>query len=779
MKSNKIIVVFWLLSQASNLHAQIHKDSGTIKFNADTAFNNEFKNSKVQITQGNRILKAGLNEYINVKLGAEFSVDFINADLMISGFKRLKIFADTGIQLGATSLAEVVVKAKKKIVSENTQGFDYFPQNDSLLREKSILMGLQRLPFINGYDDQTVPKYRQDGKILFKINGKQRSGIENNWASILGIIKGKDVYKVELIEDIPIQIKNQGYAAIINILTIEANIYGNSFNAVLFYDQRNNINTSASSTFLRKRFDISLNAGRDEDNQNGSRKTEVIAANILQSALEITSMYLFETKYANVDIGFRKDSLRDFGLNISAQSTAYSTKYTPTYQFGINTIGITNKFNKENVRANFSYVFRKKKGLTYSIIAATNYAKETKGNNLAYYVPKQIDSAAVRTPSDELYWVAEYNIQDTRNQKYPKELGIKVYDRDLTQDFNSYNIDNNSNEPGQLLYNKIDSFTTTQYSIRPYIRWVNNISKTKRLNVSFFPELYAVKNSSVTPQKFFVPNLTIGYRKILNSNNSLRYSFAIELLKPNIDYLSSVQLFNDPQQQQVGNVRLKPSKNFNAGVEWVWRKKATFSYGVNIGYAFDQYDFFRMVNPTTSILQSLANNGLTSYKLSNTISYQNQLLKSLWLDVSGGGFLNLNKNKLFNTVFNRITFYNQSNIRFELGESKGTLSLRLFYSANPTSGQGYTQGTRLYGLGYANQFFKKKLAVTFIAEQFFLKNRNRLNFTKTEKFEVFTNTTEPYRLLKIRFAYRFSDIKISKMATKKTTEISGEAQRVQ
>ncbi len=778
MKLKKIMVFLSFLFQTINLNAQLHKDYGSIKFILDTVISNEINNSKVQIIQGNKIFKIGLNESINVKIGAEFSVDFINTGILINGLKHLKIFADTTIIIGATALETVIVKTKKKLVSENTQGFDYFPQNDSLLKEKSILMGLQRLPFINGYDDQTVPKYRQDGKILFTINGKQRPGIENNWALILGIIKGKDVYKVELIEDVPIQIKNQGYAAIINILTLEANIYGNSFNTVLFYDQRNNLNTSASATFLRKRFDISLNVGRDEDNKNGSRKTEVLTNNILKSILEIKSKYIFETKYATIDIGFRKDSLRDFGLNISGQSTVYSTKYIPTYQFGINAIGVTNLFNKENLRANFSYIFRKKKGLTYSIIAAITYAGENKGNNFAYYAAKQQDSSAIRTPINELYWVAEYNIQDIRNQKYPKEFGIKIYNRDLNQDFKRYNIDNGSNEPSQLLYSKLDSFTTKQYSIRPYIRWANNISKTKRLNVSFFPELYLVKNSSVITQPFFVPNLTIGYRKILNSINSLRYSFIIELLKPNIDYLSNVQLFNDPQQQQVGNIRLIPSKYFGAGVEWVKRKKAIISYGINFGYNFDQYDFYMTVDPTTSLLKSFANNGLKSYRFSNTINYQNQLSKKIWLDVSGGSFLNLNRNKVFNTSYNRITFYNQSDIRFEVGENKGTVSFRLFYSANPTNGQGYTQGTRMYGLSYANQIFNKKLAITLIADQFFLKNRNRLNFTKADEFEVFTSTIEPYRLFKVRFAYRFSDIKFYKIAAKKTTEISGELQRL-
>jgi hypothetical protein len=779
MKLCKLTAFILLLFQALSSYAQINKDSCHVRFIIDTSLQNEIKNNSVQIIQANQVFKANLYQELRLKIGVEFSVDFVIDNTIITAIKSIKIFSDTTIKIGITSLAEVVVKTTKKIISENTQGYDYLPQNDSLLREKSILMGLQRLPFISAYDDQAVPKYRQDGKILFTINGKQRKGIENNWALILNIIKGKDVYKVELIEDIPIQIKNQGYAAIINILTVEANIYGNSFNTAIVYDQRNNINNSSSIIFLRKRFDISFNAGRDEDNQSGDRKTEVITPNFIQSVLEIKSKFIFKTTFANIDIGFRKDSSRDFALNISHQYIGYSTKYTPIYQFGINTIGITDKFNKEFLRGNFNYVFRKKKGLTRSIIAATYYAKETKGNNLAFYTPKQTDSAAIRTTSNELYWIMEYNIQDIRNQKFQKEIGIKVYNRDVIQDFKRYNIDYTSNNLGQLLYNKIDSFTTKQYSIRPYLRWVNNISKTKRLNISLFPELYVINNSNVNIQTFFVPSLTIGYRKILNTKNSLRYIFAIELLKANIDYLSNVQVFNDPQQQQVGNVRLKPSKYFNAGLEWVFRKKAVFSYGVNFAYGFDQYDFFRLLNPVTNTLQSFANNGLQLFRFVNTINYQKEFLGILWLDVSGGVNLNVNKNTLFNTAFNRITFYNQSNVRVELGENKGTIALRVFYSSNPTNGQGYSQGTRMYGLWYSNQIFKKKLSLTFIADQFFLKNRNRLNYAKTDVLEIYTNTTEPYRLLKIRLAYRFSDIKFSKTAAKKAAEISGELPRLQ
>jgi hypothetical protein len=778
MKLYKLVVFILLLFPKLSSYGQINKDSVFIKFSIDTVLQTDVKNSIIQIIQANRLVKINGDQKISVKIGTEFSVEFVMNNVILSSINRIKIFSDTIIKLSIKSLEEIVLKSKKKIVSENTQGYDYLPQNDSLLKEKSILMGLQRLPFITGYDNQTVPKYRQDGKILFTINGKQRRGIENNWALLLSIIKGKDVYKVELIEDIPIQIKNQGYAAIINILTVEANMYGNSFSVATIYDQRNNINPSISATFLRKRFDVSLNIGRDEDNQNGSRKTEVIATNAIQSILETKSKFKSQTLYTNIDIGFRKDSLRDFALNISGRYAAYNRKYTPTYQFGINSVGITDKLDKDFLRANFSYLFRKQKGLTHSFAAVVQYAQETKGNNLAFYIPKQTDSAAARTTTDELYWIMDYNLQDLRNQKYPKELGVKVYNRNLEQDFKRYDIDFNNNEPGQLLYSKVDSFTTEQYSIRPYFRVANNISKTKRLSVSFFPELYVINNSSINTRTFFTPSLTIGYRQILNSKNSLRYNFAIEFLKPNIDYLSNVQLFSDPQQKQVGSASLKPSKQLNAGIEWVYREKGTFSYGVNFTYGFDQYDFFKVANPATGTLLSFANNGLQSYRFSNVVSYQNQFFKNLWLDVSGSVDLNLHKNVLFNTAFNRVTFHTESNIRLGLGERKGTIAARVFYSSNPTNGQGYSQGTRMYGLWYANQIFKKKIAITLIADQFLLKNRNRLNYAKTNEFEIFTTTTEPYRFLKLRLAYRFSDIKLSKEAAKKATDISGEAPRL-
>jgi hypothetical protein len=773
----KIKIIFFLFVLSKNpLCAQVSKDSFFIIFKPES-INPEIKNTKIQILQEDRIIKFDLYDKVKVKGNKEFSVEFVNNKITIANIKYLKISNDTTYFIGSTTLEAVIVKSKKKLISENTQGFIYYPQNDSILKEKSILMGLQRLPFINAEGFNDIPKYRQNGKILFLINGKQKKGIENNWAAILQVVKGKDVYKVELIEDIPTLIKNQGYAAIINILTIDENIYGFSFNTASLFDQRNNINPSVSSTLLRKRFDVSLSFSKVRDNQNGEKKTEIFQTGSLISVLDVKSKYIFDNNSLNLDIGFRKDSLKDYGLNVSFQNTNYNTNFIIVHQLGINTNNISDRFNQNLLNTNFSYINRKKKGITQSLISSINFVNQSKGNNTAYFLPKNSDSIAIRARSKEFNWVAEYNIEDVRNKKYPKEYGLKIYNKLFNQGFSLYDLDLNTNGLNQLLYNKTDSFITSQISINPYLRWINNISKVKRFTISFYPELLLVKNNDLKSTLFFIPSVILRYRKILNSNNSLRYSFTARLSKPNVDYLSTIQLLTNPQQQQIGNPNLKLSKYLGISTEWVRRKKSTFSYTLSMGYSYDNLSFFKVVNPNNNLIQNIANNGGTGFGFTNSFNYQKQILRKIWFDTYSGMSIGFDKNRLYNTKFNRITFNNQTDVRYELGGKNGTLALRIFYSSNPTNGQGYEQGTRMYGLWYAKQIFKNKFALTLLADKFFLKNINRLSYSKNNQFEVYTNNIEPYRLLKIRVAYNFSNIKVFKNASKKTTEISGEIPR--
>ncbi|RYG28236.1 MAG: hypothetical protein EOO01_40090, partial [Chitinophagaceae bacterium] len=110
-------------------------------------------------------------------------------------------------------LNAVRVKGTRHHVRQTLNGYEYFPEKDSAYRNGSLFLALQRLPFVNV--SETRLDYKEGKKIWFRINGKDRKGIGDNWKEVLQSLPAKSIHKVELVTDIPVLIKNQGYDVLI------------------------------------------------------------------------------------------------------------------------------------------------------------------------------------------------------------------------------------------------------------------------------------------------------------------------------------------------------------------------------------------------------------------------------------------------------------------------------------------------------------------------------------------------------------------------------------
>ena len=104
--------------------------------------------TKISIIQKGYLHKIGLNEKVAIDTGINCIIEFSNPGFIIPGIKNLKIYCDTIIFIGYKRLDAVVVEAKKTIVRQTLKGFEYSPQNDSVFKNRSLLLSLQRLPFI-------------------------------------------------------------------------------------------------------------------------------------------------------------------------------------------------------------------------------------------------------------------------------------------------------------------------------------------------------------------------------------------------------------------------------------------------------------------------------------------------------------------------------------------------------------------------------------------------------------------------------------------------------
>ncbi|HRB23741.1 MAG TPA: hypothetical protein PLZ18_08210 [Ferruginibacter sp.] len=160
-------IVFYIIS-CSNLFAQNKKCF--IEFRLDTSLNADLTNTKISFTQKGYLHKVRLNEKIAVDTGVNCIIEFNHPGFIIPGIKSLKIYSDTLIFIGYKNLESVVVQSRKTIVRQTLKGFEYSPQNDSVFKNRSLLVSLQRLPFIILKGEDAIEYTR--GKIMFKINGR-------------------------------------------------------------------------------------------------------------------------------------------------------------------------------------------------------------------------------------------------------------------------------------------------------------------------------------------------------------------------------------------------------------------------------------------------------------------------------------------------------------------------------------------------------------------------------------------------------------------------------
>ncbi|RYG16376.1 MAG: hypothetical protein EOO07_13405 [Chitinophagaceae bacterium] len=221
-----------------------------ITFQSPDTTDPALKELSINILQQNILMVGPVNTELKVLAGVKMKIEFLSNLISIKGYTDIAIYSDTIIFLGAGDLQPITVRSKKRMVQQTLSGFVYNPQSDSLFRKGNILMALQRLPFFRLEVDAI--KYKQGEKVLFMINGKEREGIAN-WNDVLRNIPAKEIYKVELITDIPLTVENRGYSAIVDLRTADVNLSGSAISAVLTADQRKNLNENIDATFLKNR----------------------------------------------------------------------------------------------------------------------------------------------------------------------------------------------------------------------------------------------------------------------------------------------------------------------------------------------------------------------------------------------------------------------------------------------------------------------------------------------------------------------------------------------
>ena len=762
-------IVFYIIS-CSNLYAQNKKRF--IEFRLDTSLNADLTNTKISFTQKGYLHKVRLNEKIAVDTGVNCIIEFNHPGFIIPGIKSLKIYSDTLIFIGYKNLESVVVQSRKTIVRQTLKGFEYSPQNDSVFKNRSLLVSMQRLPFIILKGEDAIEYTR--GKIMFKINGREKKGIGNSWNSVLNAINAKDIYKVEMITEVPAFVKNQGYDVIIDILTLDANLYGKTFTAATFFNTRNNINPSTSFTLQHKKADFSISANNNNDRQTNFLQAKVMENENIISENRINTNFRFHGYSLNLGYGLRVDSANDLSVNLSMHRYKNISAFQNEYAYPTP----VNNQNDEHINSggeiNLSYIHRKSKFITKSIVAKAKIENIEYNNRLAYMQPVKNDSISRQFQTKPMNWIVEYNYLNTQHETYNIEYGLQFYQKDYSQSYYIYTLNNITNENFYLIDAQEDSMRLTQYAIRPYFKYDKDFTPKKNLILNLSSEWYSILPKNFKRKNYYLPDIDVSYKTLFDNNASLTYSISFNYSKPSEDYFTGQQYYNNPAEAHRGSADLAPGKTIGAGVEYLLVNKSTFSSELNCWHSFDDPTFFTAYDSINKLMVTSPNNGYKSYGIGYNLNFQKLIAKKLNLSFYSSIIYQKIINKSIHTSSSGLRFRIQPTITYFLGRKYGNLNFWGIIEGNNVTSQGKTTGPLRYSLSYAKSIIQRKFTVVFILDEFLVKNREKKTYSVFNGLSQYSNIIRPSRLISIRFAYYFSNIRLSKFAKMKSASIKGE-----
>lgn len=769
MKS--LLSLFVLLSISQFLYGQ--QKVVFISFDIEAGASKKDSLFTIRIFQKDSTITCALNEKAGVKAGIPFRIEFLSAKVFINPIASLVLLKDTVIKVQQSDIKlmkEVIVKSKKYIVRQTLGGYEYNPQTDSSFYKKSILLALARIPFVRIEMDKV--QYKQGEIILFTINGKERPGI-TNWSDVLRSIKAKDVFKVELITDVPSAVQKRGFTVIINILTADMNIFGQSVSLTAMPDQRKNINSSADITFLQKKRDYSISLNNQGDRQNTTYQTKAFKNDTLVTNNELQSRFTYYNYNVSFKFGVRIDSAKEFSASISGNIYRNRNIYTNTFNFPLAFADQSNNLSGKSFTINSSYLYRKNSLInSYFALAATIDGRDF-NNRISFIHPQYHDSLHNFTNTQPYSISFDYSHVNNSHKNRKTEAGIFSYIRHTKQDFQKYSV-TPSNEDDVLLYSKNDSLNLHQISISPFLKYTKNFSPKKNLVVRLNTEYYSIKNITSEQNNFILPSLTAIQKNILRNNSSVSFRAGINLRKPGLDFLLPIQFSNNPALQLTGNFKIKPSKTIYIGSDLLLAKNNYVTQSITYSYSYDVTKFFTSLDSSTKQFMQEPDDHNTANDLTYSIDFQKELFKAVsfytYVQID---FIRL-KNSFHGTNFNGIGFTMTNNLSYSLPKNNGAFGFNSFINGKNFTSQGSSPGTVNYQLYYARSFFRKRVSVTVLVREFLKPYRNLDSKSISGIIAQYTYDRRPYRLIGLRIAYNFSNIRISKTATEKKAFIRGE-----
>jgi len=695
--------------------------------------------------------------------------------------KRNIILKENAVQLGT-----VVVAAKKKFIEQTVDKMVVNPEASVTSAGDNVYEILKKVPGVTIDNNENISLKGKQG-VMILVDDKPTYVSAEQLTTLLKSMQGKNVDRIEIMENPPARFDAEGNAGIINIKTKhnKAPGFNGSVNAgtnVSSKARENggldlNLNLGKLNVYgnysyyswagwnaldATRRFTSTELAGSYQlinslDNYHGHAHNYKIGADYFIQKNQVLSFMIRGNTGSNMDEGNSKTSFADVNKTIDTSLTTISSN--------------PNKWDNKTYNVNYKWdIDSTGRSLSIDADYAHFYFRSTSDQNSDFFDKNgnSINKAGTihsEQGSDIDVITAKIDYVHPINKIYNFEAGMKTsfVTNDSRNDMIGY-----TNQHDKFIYteniqagyiNGRAQFKKTSLQLGLRLENTNstgNSVSTNRINKASYLKLFP---------SFFI-------QQTLNANNSINFSYSYRIGRPNYNMLNPFVWTLDPYTQNTGNPLLNPQFTHAAKISHTYKGMFITSIGYN--YTNDPYTMVLYQNDVTKVVTQTMTNLSNSFDFNASETFQLPLAK--WWNINGtvtGLYNEVNSNIGESASFKRWSFNGNITNNFSLPYSIN-MELSGYYTSYQLMGNVTLNPRYNIDFGVQRKFMKDKIMLKASVNDIFNINKSG-GYSKYNNVDIDFKNTYDSRRLNVSVSYRFGKDDFKTRANRSTASSEEES----
>jgi iron complex outermembrane receptor protein len=691
------------------------------------------------------------------------------------------ILKENAVQLGT-----VVVAAKKKFIEQTVDKMIVNPEASVTSAGDNVYEILKKVPGVTIDNNENISLKGKQG-VMILIDEKPTYVSVDQLATLLKSMQGKNVDRIEIMENPPARFDAEGNAGIINIKTKhnKAPGFNGSINAgtnVASKTRENggldlNLNLGKLNVYgnysyyswagwnaldATRRFTSTELAGSYQlinslDNYHGHANNYKIGADYFIQKNQVISFMIHGNNGSNMDENNSKTSFADINKTIDTSLTTISSN--------------PNKWDNKTYNVNYKWdIDSTGRSLSVDADYAHFYFRSTSDQNSDFFDKNgnSINKTATihsEQGSDIDVITAKIDYVHPINKIYNFETGVKT----------SF-VTNDSRNDMVGYTNQHDKFIYTENIQAGYVNGRAQYNKTSLQLGLRLENTNSTGNSVSTSQvnkasylKLF-PSFFV--QQTLNKNNTINFSYSYRIGRPNYNMLNPFVWTLDPYTQNTGNPLLNPQFTHAAKISHTYKSLFITSIGYN--YTNDPYTMVLYQNDITKVVTQTMTNLSNSFDFNASETFQLPVAK--WWNMNGtvtGLYNEVNSNVGEAASFKRWCFNGNITNNFTLPYSIN-MELSGYYTSYQLMGNVTLNPRYNIDFGAQRKFMKDKIMLKVSVNDIFNTNRSG-GYSKYNNVDINFKNTYDSRRMNVSLSYRFGKDDFKTRANRSTASSEEES----